>query len=382
MLQGIRRHTGNRAAVRAFTLVPADTARRHGVPAGTIVGYSIPGTYGVQGEPATDQPLAVFRSEAAHLWRSWRALAELDLLIASGGGQIDEEWGGPWGHPYALYRWARLAAMRHVPFAVLSTGTGRITSGLGRGMVRGALRRAAYRSFRDDGSRRLALPAGARPDDPVVPDLAFGLAVPPLRADPEPAHRPVVGIAPIVFESPRHWPVKDPQAYGAYLRRLAGAIEALAAAGYAYRWLVSDLSDQAAVTDARALLGPDALAAELSRPRVAAVGDLVDALANVHVLVASRLHAILLAYVVGTPAVGLSYDRKVDALMSDFEQSAFRLDIRTFTPEGVRDLVTRLVRERSDAVPRISAHASRAREAVDAQYARVLALADRKGGRP
>jgi len=373
-LQGIRRHLGPEATVRAFTLAPADTTRRHGVPADTLIGYSIPGTYGVQGEPAVHDTLRVVKSESTHLGRSWRAVGALDLLLASGGGQIDEEWGGPWGHPYALYRWSLLAAMRRVPFAVLSTGTGRLDSRLGRRMVRGALRRAVYRSFRDEGSRRLALPAGAAPDDPVVPDLAFGLEVASRVPGPTAAGS-LVGIAPMVFENPRHWPVKNESAYAAYVRRLAGVLEALAAAGRRYRWLISDRADQSAVDDVRSALGPAARGAEDLRPPVSDVAGLVAALQEVRVLVASRLHAILLAYVTGTPAVGLSYDRKVDALMDEFEQSAFRMDIRAFTPAEVAAGVARLSDERDARASVITARAARAREAVDRQYARVFALA-------
>ena len=31
------------------------------------------------------------------------------MLVVAGGGQLDEEWGGSWGHPYALMKWAVLA---------------------------------------------------------------------------------------------------------------------------------------------------------------------------------------------------------------------------------------------------------------------------------
>lgn len=373
MLQGIQRHLGNRARVRAFTLVPDDTTRRHGIRAGTIVGYSIPGTYGVQGEPDLHRFARTLRSEGAHLVRSWRAVGELDLLVASGGGQIDEEWGGPWGHPYVLYRWARLASLRRVPFAILSTGTGRIESRRGRSFVRGAFRRAAYRSFRDEGSRDLALPAGAEPTDPVVPDLAFGLEVPPAGARRK-TGRPLVGIAPMVFEDPRHWPVKDGSAYGEYVRRLAATVCALAAAGFAHRWLVSDLSDRSAVTDVRATLPEDVQRTEeCAETSVTGVRDLIEGLSSVSVLVASRLHAILLGYVTGTPAVGLSYDRKVDVVMRGCAQEGARLDIRTFTPEQVVAIASRLSGDEA-ARSAITREVARCRAAVDQQYRRVLSI--------
>src|SRR6185437_9395874 len=43
-------------------------------------------------------------------------------LIVSGGGQLDEEWGGAWGHPFALFKWAMLARLAKVPLAFASVG--------------------------------------------------------------------------------------------------------------------------------------------------------------------------------------------------------------------------------------------------------------------
>src|SRR4029077_2441449 len=241
-----------------------------------------------------------------------------------------------------------------------------------RGFVRGAFRRSTYRSFRDEGSRRLALPAGAEPSDAIVPDLAFGLELP----GPSAPGRGVVGIAPIVFESPRHWPVKDPVAYAGYTQRLAASLGALVAAGYRYRWLVSDLSDHAAVADGPALLSPDTARGEISHPPITGVPDLIEALSSLSVLVASRLHAILLGYVVGTPAVGLSYDRKVDVLMADFGQERSRLDIRSFAPERVVQAVRELCTRGDDARRSIFRRATEHRASVDHQYRRVLGLPD------
>src|SRR5215469_6563137 len=47
--------------------------------------------------------------ELLHSIRGYRFLRTQHLLIVSGGGQLDEEWGGPGGHPFALLKWAVLA---------------------------------------------------------------------------------------------------------------------------------------------------------------------------------------------------------------------------------------------------------------------------------
>ena len=62
--------------------------------------------------------------EILHFARGYRFLRSQDLLIVSGGGQLDEEWGGPWGHPFALFKWALLARTARVPCAFVSVGAG------------------------------------------------------------------------------------------------------------------------------------------------------------------------------------------------------------------------------------------------------------------
>src|SRR3954470_15535134 len=68
--------------------------------------------------------------ELRHLGASLRFVRSMDMVIVAGGGQLDEEWGGPWGHPYALFRWAILSKVVRTRFVVLSVGTGKLRHGL------------------------------------------------------------------------------------------------------------------------------------------------------------------------------------------------------------------------------------------------------------
>jgi hypothetical protein len=118
-------------------------------------------------------------------------LTGFDHVVVSGGGQLDEFWGGAFGHPYTLYRFAGAARRAGARLDILSVGTGTLATRLGRRFVRRALEAASYRSFRDARSRELAGPAGAAAGDPIVPDLAYGLPVAWL----EPAPRARAGSA-------------------------------------------------------------------------------------------------------------------------------------------------------------------------------------------
>src|SRR5271163_2431683 len=120
--------------------------------------------------------LAIIPQEICHLVAGYRFLRTKDLLVVSGGGQLNEEWGGAWGHPFALFKWAALARIAGVPYVFASVGTGRVVSSASRMFVSAALRMARYRSYRDKNTREVAAGLiGRAAADPVVPDLAFSL---------------------------------------------------------------------------------------------------------------------------------------------------------------------------------------------------------------
>ena len=60
--------------------------------------------------------------EISHSFEGYRVLRKQDLLVVSGGGQLDDKWGGPWVLPYALCKWVLLARAARVPCAVVSVG--------------------------------------------------------------------------------------------------------------------------------------------------------------------------------------------------------------------------------------------------------------------
>src|ERR1700694_5591332 len=180
LVQGIRRRIPG-ARIVGFTLNPEDTRARHGVEAPTPLGYSTQLHLGIR-EPSSGAPLAVAEPgdaaaaeaaaagarqsraravartvlgpplragrEARHVGRSLARLRGAKLLVVAGGGQLDDTFGGLWGHPYALLRWGLLARAVGARFAFASVGTGSLPP-TSRFLVRRALALADYRSFRD-----------------------------------------------------------------------------------------------------------------------------------------------------------------------------------------------------------------------------------------
>ena len=155
------------AAIYGITLHPADTLQRHGIPSYLLAGRraaelprnlvadppvqpapadgqqpagnesvgrrlcEIPGGGGGWGRPisaasrlALDHPTRVelHSTELRHIIGGYRFLKNVDILIISGGGQLQDIWGGPWGHPYAMLKWTFLARLRGAKPIFLSVG--------------------------------------------------------------------------------------------------------------------------------------------------------------------------------------------------------------------------------------------------------------------
>lgn len=341
------------ARIVGVTLSPADTEARHGIEGFLLAGRSLSG-YGMIGRPErgehpldTDLPgmtrlsrlplvarparaindaLLTLLAEPAHSRQAARLIAGSDLVVAAGGGQLDEFWGGPWGHPYALYRWGRLARRAGVPFALLSVGMCELETRLARWFVRRALDLASYASFRDRLSARRAEALGMRESTRVAPDLAYGIMLPEVPTPVGTSRQRKVGVSPIAYRDPRSWPGGDPGFFRNYIATLVGFIRELLADRCEVSLFATDWCDWAVVEDVRAALLPaEREAVEVADTRT--VPDLLRHVDNLDLVVASRLHGLLLAQCAGRPTIALSYDRKVDTLMSDMGFSHFCLSL-------------------------------------------------------
>ena len=326
--------------------------------------------------------------EFRHWIQGYRFLRAQDLVVVSGGGQISEEWGGPWGQPFALFKWAVLARMAHVPYVIASVGVGKVTSPTARSLLSAALRMARYRSYRDKNSRAFA--AGLLPlasQDPIVPDMV--LSLPPSEI-PRPAGiraiaqgRPTIAISPIAYAKPRKWPSQDRALYERYLSELARVVSQLLERGNFLVIVCSCLwDDESAISD---LLGrlegqsKQRLARQMHIPPIASWKDVVASLLDVDCLIASRLHSIILGSVIQKPTVAISFDSKVDWLMEDLGQSEYILQIREFTAADVMEALDRLMLRRNDVVRQIASYRDRILAACALQCEALAELAMGRG---
>jgi polysaccharide pyruvyl transferase WcaK-like protein len=327
--------------------------------------------------------------ELLHFLQGYRFLRTHHLLIVSGGGQLDEEWGGPWGHPYALFKWAVLARIARVPFAIASVGACKVTTTTCRVLLSAALRTARYRSYRDINTRRIAARLWRRAArDPVVPDMAFNLPSselpPPAAIPPISRGRLVVAISPIAYAKPGTWAYQNAALYSRYLQEMARVTSQLLQRDYFLVFVYSSLgNDDRVVSEILERLDEDSrrrAARQMHTPTIRTWKDLVALLMDVDFLIASRLHSAILAFVAQTPTVAVSFDPKVDWVMQDLGQTDYLLHIQDFTAEDVIRVLERVKQYKEPVTKQLRSYPLGIQSAFTRQYDALaeLALASHK----
>jgi len=363
MIQAIYRRFPT-AQIIAFCMNPKDTEARHHIKAFPLTRVLVAENSGegAAGAPRNwvrqlswrlvNHPSRLVRmvehivvrgpAEFVLIYRAYRHLSKLDVLIISGGGQLDDLWGGPWKHPFALYKFTLLARLQKIAVMIVSVGCEQITTAPGRFFIKGALDRASYRSYRDLRSKQELARLGldARRTSRVYPDLAHGLDISGQRTakgfDPV---APIVGLNIVSYYDPKHWPVKDPAVYQEYLAKMVAFIHWLVRSNYRIILIRSDIGlDMSAIADAMEMLKQTGLpipVERISEADINTVEDLVETLSLVDFVVASRLHTVLLSMRVSKPVLALSFQSKIDSLMQDAGLADYCLPISGFTAEAL-----------------------------------------------
>jgi polysaccharide pyruvyl transferase WcaK-like protein len=315
--------------------------------------------------------------EARHWILGYRFLRCKDCLIVSGGGQLDEEWGGPWGHPFALFKWAVLARLARIPYLIASVGAQKTASTTCRLFMSAALRLANYRSYRDKNSREIA--AGLfmhTAKDAIVPDLVFGLPsseIPPPAGIRSMAHgRPIIAISPIAYAKPQNWPHQDRALHDRYTEQMVEVISALLKRGCFVILIASSLGDdEGVIPELLCRLDREAqarLANQMHIPAIAGWRDFVATLLDVDSLVASRLHGTIFGFVAQKPTVAISFDPKVDWVMEDLGQTDYLLQISDFAAAHVIRALDCIELHRDAIVDRIASYRHRILSDCAQQY--------------
>jgi polysaccharide pyruvyl transferase WcaK-like protein len=358
VIAGIRKRLPT-ADLVGFSFIPSDTTKRHGIPCYPILRwYPKPENNGDESFGADHRvsfksrlkqalkgnrivyalakPLQEIVREVVFLFRSYRTLGSLDVLIISGGGQLAELWRGPWSHPFNILKFSVLTKLAGKRLYFLNVGAGPLVHPLSKLFARWSMRLADYRSFRDEDSRQLVRAVGVKQDLEVFPDSAYALDVTNCVKLPQPGRlMPIVGLNPIGFCDPRLWPRKDAKVYAEYLGKITRFSEWLLEQGYALRMFTTETSvDALALKDLENRLRADSHPPELLRqifqPASECVDDVLREMSGFDFVVTSKYHGIIFSQLLAKPVISLSYHRKMDFAMRAVGQERFRADVETF----------------------------------------------------
>ncbi len=321
------------------------------------------------------EPLLEGLGELRDALRCRAALAEVDVFVVSGGGQLSDDWGGPWDHPFALLKWMLSARWAGARVVVMSVGAGPIRERTSGRLFRLAMRLAHYRSYRDVESHDYLESWGFTLRDEVYPDLAFSL---PRQLGPADARssldRPVLGISPLSYCYPKAgpWPQQDRERYRVYLNTMTEFTSNMLEAGHPVALFSSQVRNDRHAFDElfEQLSGRSEIegAGHLDAEPTRDLAHLLEQIRCVDVVVTSRLHGVILSYLHHKPVISLSYDPKIDAVMRHFGQSSYCLDIEDTTSQQLGACMEALVADLESIRAGIAETIDSNRRRLDEQY--------------
>ncbi len=277
--------------------------------------------------------------------RTARWVRHQDVVIVPGMGVLETTLPlRPWHTPYLMFLVFRSGRIFGKRTALVSVGANDIKQRTTRRLVVSAARAANYRSFRDAGARdamgAMGLDVTA---DAVYPDLAFALPVPQGAGEATAA----VGVG-IMDYSGDNNSRRDANAVRAhYIETMTRFVLWLVDNGRVVQLLLGDSQDEPVaaevLADVRARR-PELAESAISATPAASLEELMEQLATVESVVATRYHTVLCALKLGKPTLAVGYADKFGALMESFGFPEFSLPANSVSVETLIDRFTALER--------------------------------------
>jgi polysaccharide pyruvyl transferase WcaK-like protein len=272
-----------------------------------------------------------------------------------GTGILDDYGDTPWAMPYALLKWCLAARVCGVKIGFVSVGAGPMDNAINRWLLKSAAKLANYRSYRDMVSKEFMQSIGMDTrNDPIYPDIVFKLQTPPssttLSGDEGSL---TVGVGAMLYYGPRGLAVRGAQFYEMYLKKITRFVLWLLEHGHRVRLLMGDAIDQHAADSVF-----NAVMAErrsLSRKQfsvapVRSFNDLMLAMADTHIVVASRFHNLICALKLNKPTISLGYRKRHEELMRGMGLGEFCQKLEHLDVDRLIDQFTTLTSARASYV--------------------------------
>lgn len=279
-----------------------------------------------------------------------RHMRNFDVLLLPGTGPLCDFYAGPFGRPYAVFRWTVAARLAGARVFFVSVGAGPAYRRLSRWLLISATRLATYRSFRDMHSKEYLGSVGVDTRrDAVYPDLAFKLPVPvpglprsgSLDANPATI---VVGV--MNYNGWHGHARPDDTVYDTYVAKITRVVRNLLDRGFRIRIMVGDVSDRHTVARLQGALAADRYTdpgepvsstapGQVIVEPVNCLADVMRQFSDASVVIASRFHNVVCALKLTRPTISLGYENKNDAVMQTFDLAQFCQHIEHFDPDWV-----------------------------------------------
>lgn len=357
VMANLRRH---HAGIEFISICfdPQDAARTHGVSAFNMTGTEsyihVPhsGTLDPENNRGLQQKPWLMRwlpykayMLVSHVWQSWniyRFTRKIDVLLISGGGQLCDFWGGPWARPFELLVWTVACRLRRKRVVVFATAADNLTTRIGRVMCFLAMRLSHYTVYRDEYTVQAAREAGLENPGHACPDAAFSLPLPETLSSNPTTIQPVVLACPI---SKSAWLRTIDASYESYLEEFVDTCELLVKHGFVVQLSNSQVKMDSPVAQRiserlqERLKGDPVLIERIQLRLTRTVSDFITLAKNANVVLASRLHGVILSLVTGRPVVAIAYIRKVSQVMVDAKISEYCIELRDSTAKRITAMV-------------------------------------------
>ena len=299
-----------------------------------------------------------------------------DAVIVPGAGALETTLPQKaWGFPYALFVLTASGRLFGTKVALVSVGADVINKRATRWLSNATARLASYRSYRDAYSRDAMRQRGIdTSSDQVYPDLVFGVPTPPY----EPGDPQLVGVGVMAYYGGNDDRKQAAQIHSCYVEAMTRFTRWLVDNGYRVRLFGGDNKFDGEIAekiqaDLRQYR-PDLEPSQVTIAAVSTIPELIQEMAPVGMVVATRYHNVICALKLCKPTISLGYSRKFISLMedmalADFHQFAYSLDTDRLI-EQFKELESRQPQLQQKMAERNADHA----RSLEEQFTRLSSL--------
>lgn len=306
-----------------------------------------------------------------------------DAVIVPGAGALETTLPQrAWGFPYALFVLSASGRLFGTKVALVSVGADLINKRATRWLSDATARLATYRSYRDAYSRDAMRQRGLdTSSDHVYPDLVFAIPTPPY----EPGDPQLVGVGVMAYSGGNDDRKQAAQIRSSYVEAMTRFTQWLIDNGYRVRLFGGDNKFDGEIAekiqDDLRRYRPDLEPSQVAIAAVSTIPELIQEMAPVGMVVATRYHNVISALKLCKPTISLGYSRKFISLMedmglADFHQFAYSVDADRLI-EQFKELESRHAQLQEKMAERNDAHS----RSLEEQFTRLSALL-LSGGKP